>query len=81
MKWFIHLAVGDFAMVGTINKITFAGTPMPGLTQNDSSIKYCNADNKNEHNCDNDTVCHCPHLIQLELCQVYEFLLISGGRT
>lgn len=65
-------------MVGMINNIASMGTPIPGLTQYDEDIPYCNADNLPD-GCDSRKVCHCPHLIQLDVCKVYEFFLRDAG--
>lgn len=77
---FHSLAVNNNgAMIGLINKIASTGSPMPGLTQDDSKVQYCDSDNL-PSNCNSKTICHCPHLVQLELCKVYEFFLYDGGR-
>lgn len=68
--------VGNDTAIGTINKISSTTSPVPGLTQNDSTVRYCN-----EHDlpktCTGDSICYCPHLVQLKLCGVYEFLLMD----
>lgn len=74
------LAVRDAAMVGMINNIASMGTPIPGLTQNDDDVPYCSAENL-PADCVNQTVCHCPHLVQLDTCKVYEFFLYDAGGT
>lgn len=61
-------------VIGTINDITSTNSPVPGLTQDDSDVRYCNENNLPE-NCNGSAICHCPHLVELELCEVYEFFL------
>lgn len=63
-------------MVTTINYIASKHSPVPGLIQDDSFVPYCNANNL-PSKCDRNSVCHCPHAIQLELCKTYEFVLID----
>lgn len=68
------------AKVATINRIANAASSVPGLVQNDSNVRYCNANNlpdKYDLAKDNRTIYHCTHLIPLELDKVYEFLLID----
>lgn len=72
-------ASGDLAKVGLINGIANTGYVMPGLSQDDSDIPYCNADHLPNH-CDSTySICHCSHLVKLKLCEVYEFLLTDGA--
>lgn len=71
-------AVGNSVMIGSINNIASSHNPVPGLTQNDSAVAYCNADNL-PSNCEQ-SVCHCPHLVELKLCEAYDFLLTDNGR-
>lgn len=63
-----------------MNKIANEHSPVPGLTQDDSAVAYCNENNLTG-NCDRDfngvLVCYCPHLIELQLGQVYEFVLLD----
>lgn len=65
-------------MVNMINNIASTHFPIPGLTQDDSNVPYCNAENK-PSNCDQ-SVCHCPHLVELDMCEVYDFLFICSER-
>lgn len=67
-------AIKDDVMVGMINGITNTMSPVPGLSQDDSDVAYCNADHLPER-CKNEVICHCPHLVELELCEVYEFII------
>lgn len=74
------LDVLSVAKVATINRIANSPSSVPGLIQDDSNVRYCNAnDLSKEYNTalDNHTVYHCTHLIPLELDKVYEFLLID----
>lgn len=51
-----------------------------GLVQDDSGVEYCNYDNlpkSSDRGIDNRTIYHCPHRIELELDEVYEFLVID----
>lgn len=69
------------AMVSMINKIAYMQTPIPGLLQDDSDVPYCNADNLPTHS-DKDMptgspVYYCPHMIDLELGELYEFTLLD----
>lgn len=61
-------------MVGVINGITFVSPPVPGLTQNDSEVAYCNEHIK-PNSCQGLDICHCSHLIELEPCEVYDFVI------
>lgn len=74
------LASGGLAMVAMMNNIASGHASVPGLTQDDSAEPYCNANNLTG-NCDRGfngvLVCYCPHLIQLDLGEVYEFLLLD----
>lgn len=63
----------------SINNITFKSSPVPGLIEDDSNVHYCNMNNLPDH-CNATSVCQCTHLINLELCEVYEFILINDGR-
>lgn len=63
-------------MVSTMNGIANAQSSVPRLTQDDSNVPYCNADKLPEH-CFDQISCHCSHLVELELCEVYEFQLID----
>lgn len=70
-------AIGRTPTIDIINKISNVLPPIPGLIQDDSNIPYCSESNLPE-NCENQTACYCHHLIQLELCRVYELLIIDG---
>lgn len=74
---FILAVNSTHVMISTINGISSTSSAVPGLTQDDSDISYCNAINLPEH-CSKSQICHCPHLIELKLCEVYEFLLIDA---
>lgn len=74
------IANGVLAMVSTINNITNMPSPMPGLIQDDSSFPRCNMNNLPDH-CNATSVCHCSHLVQLDVCKVYEFLLIDNRES
>lgn len=55
--------------------------PVPGLIQDDSHVRYCNADElpeKYDVAPDGQIIYHCPHLIPLELDKVYEFILLDN---
>lgn len=64
-----------------INKIVNVGTPQPGLVQDDSNVPYCSADNlPNKHDTDmpsGEPVYYCPHLVQLELGELYEITILD----
>lgn len=82
-RHFSLTAYEDGAYLTTINRIANVQPSVPVLTQDDSHMSYCNAD-KLPKTCDiavdNRTVCQCSHLIELELGQVYEFLLVNKDR-
>lgn len=65
-----------------INRISSTNTPVPGLLQDDSNVPYCNAENlPNNYDIDivtGDRVYYCPHSIQLEFGQLYEFVLMDN---
>lgn len=72
---------GELAMVSMMNNIASTHSPVPGLLQDDSAVPYCNANNLPE-TFDKDIpngnpVYYCPHLIELELGEVYEILLLD----
>lgn len=68
-------------MLGTINGIANINPPSPPLVQGDDGISYCTGDNK-PTNCTYSDSCHCIHLIELGLCEVYELLLFdTSGMT
>lgn len=70
------------AKIATINRIAYTSLPVPALVQDDSNVRYCNADHlpkKNGTALDNKHVYHCPHLIPLKLNKVYDFLLIDDN--
>lgn len=67
--------------VATVNNIANSPTPVPGLIQDDSSVCYCNANNlpeKYDVGLDGQPIYHCPHLIQLKVDEVYEFVLTNN---
>lgn len=77
---FAFLDIENLAKVATINRIANVKSSVPGLVQDDSNIRYCNADNLPERQdmaFDNKTVYHCPHRIELQLDKVYDMLLID----
>lgn len=78
-EFYFFSASGDFAMVSMMNNIASTHSPVPGLTQDDSAVRYCNANNLPDHSDkdlpDGHPVYYCPHLIPLELGEVYELLL------
>lgn len=65
--------------MGSINNITNEPSPVPGLIQDDTDVPYCNVNNLPEY-CNATSVCQCPHLVHLELCKVYEFILLDDRR-
>lgn len=75
----LFTASGDLAKVGLINGIANTGYVMPGLSQDDSDISYCDAEHL-PSGCDSTySICHCSHLVKLKLCELYEFLLTDGA--
>lgn len=71
-------------MVMLINRIANVQPPMPPLTQDDTDISYCNADKMpKEHDTamDGEPIAYCPHVIELKLGEVYEFLMVDDDRT
>lgn len=69
----------DGARLATINRIANIHTAVPGLYQN-SEISYCNAEKLPKHSDigkDNKPVYLCPHLVELDLGKVYEFLMVD----
>lgn len=69
----------EHSMVAMISNISSMEKSVPLLTQDDSDMEFCNAENLPPH-CDTESVCHCSHMIELNLCKVYEFYLTDGGR-
>lgn len=80
MKYFVFpfVGAGDLVGVAMINNISATHTPLPLLTQDDSNVAFCNANNL-PSNCDGNSICHCNHMIELDVCKTYEFFLIDGG--
>ncbi|XP_031636102.1 laccase-2-like isoform X2 [Contarinia nasturtii] len=70
-------AFNDSFSVSMINNISSTHPPVPVLTQDDSSLDYCNADHL-PSNCDSQNTCHCIHSIPLDLCKIYEFFVFDG---
>lgn len=71
-------------MIPTVNSIAYMPGPVPGLTQDDTNVRYCNADNLPQtFNVapNGRPVYHCPHLISLKLDKVYEFILFDNGTS
>lgn len=69
-----------FPDVTLINRIANVHSPMPMLVQDDSTVAYCNATHmpeKYETAMDGKPIAYCPHLIELKLGKVYEFLLVD----
>lgn len=70
-------------MVTLINRIANVHPPIPPLTQDDSDISYCNSKNmpKNSDTAkDGEPVAYCPHVIELKIGDVYEFLMVDDDR-
>lgn len=68
-------------MVTMINKIVHMQTPVPALLQDDSHVPYCSAD-KLPALSDKDVITggpvhYCPHMIQMELGELYEITLLD----
>lgn len=74
---FSLLAFNTVSITGSVNNIITTTPPMPGLTQDDSSIQYCSA-NQLPSGCNATTLCSCPHLIELKLNKVYDFIFLDG---
>lgn len=78
----IHLSGEiDNTEVAVVNQIAHMPGPVPGLTQDDSNVHYCNSGNLPD-NYDttpgNGSVYYCTHLMPLKLDKVYEVLLIGN---
>lgn len=67
------------AMVAMINNISSTMAPMPGLTQNDCYVPYCNS-KELPSTCNSNSPCYCTHLVQLDYCKPYAFVLKNIGR-
>lgn len=70
-------------MVTLINRIAHVHPPVPALTQDDSKLNYCNAKNmpeKCDTGVDEKPVAYCPHVVELRLGKVYEFLMVDDDR-
>lgn len=86
-KYSLYILFSDLpnvAVVPTINNIAYMGGPVPSLTQDESNVRHCNADNlpqRYDISSDNQTLYTCPHLIPLKLDKVYEFILIHNSTT
>ena len=69
-------------MVSMINRIANVPASVPGLLQDDSHVPYCNADKLPDFSDKDietgDPVYYCPHLIQLELGEIYEIVLLDS---
>lgn len=71
-------------MVTLINRIANIHPPIPALTQDDSDITYCNAKNmpkKYDTGVDGRPIAYCPHVIEIKMGEVYEFLMMDDDRT
>lgn len=83
IKIFLFLDFLDNAYVTLINRIASVHPPIPGLIQDDSDIAYCNAKKipkRLDTAMDGQPVAYCPHVIELKLGQVYEFLMVDDDR-
>lgn len=65
-------------MSAGINGISSMMGSVPGLTQDDTMVPYCNAGNLPD-GCNSTSVCHCTHLVELNYHQPYAFLLQAPG--
>lgn len=65
-------------MIPNLNGISNMHFPQPPLTQPMPNIAYCNADNKTNCAGGGGAICHCPHIVPLDLCGVYEFQLTNN---
>lgn len=65
-------------MVAMINNISSMESPVPGLTQDDADVPYCNENNK-PLNCNNGTTCHCIHKVKLGLGKINDFWFYDAG--
>lgn len=65
-------------MMATINNIADMNAPAPPLIQGDHDIPFCNRENRLD-SCTESITCHCVHLIELDLCDVYELLLFDAN--
>lgn len=64
-----------------INRISNVHPPIPPLIQDDSNVKYCNADKIPEEldtAKDGKPIAYCSHKIDLELGKVYEILAMDN---
>lgn len=63
-----------------INNIANVYPSIPPLIQDDSTIEYCNATympDRCDTTMDGKVIAYCPHLIELKLGKVYEFLMVN----
>lgn len=75
---FFFAAVGTKSLLGQINNIVYMDTPVPGLTQDDSFVRYCNEStvaNKNT----TEGLHYCTHRIEMELYETVDLLLFDEG--
>lgn len=74
-------AFNSVTITGSVNNIVTTTPPMPGLTQDDSSVPYCNA-KQLPSGCNATTLCSCPHINELQLNKVYDFIFLDAdGKT
>lgn len=77
----LFLDIINSVEIPTINDIAYAPSPVPGLIQDDSHVRYCNADQlpeKYDVAPNGQIIYHCPHLIPLKLDKVYEIILLDN---
>lgn len=65
-------------MSAGINNIVGMMAPVPGLTQDDYMVPYYNAGNLPD-NSNGTSPCYCTHLVKLDYCKPYAFLLQAPG--
>lgn len=65
-------------MMATINNIANMNAAAPPLIQGDFDVPYCNEETRLDR-CMEWGTCHCVHLIELNLCEVYELLLFDAS--
>lgn len=67
---------GTKVMMSTINGIANVFFPAPPLIQDISNVPICNA-NQMPDSCTDSEPCHCNHLIELDLNEVYEIQIFD----
>lgn len=76
LYFIIISAVGNRSLLTNMNSIVSGTSPVPGLTQKDYFVPYCDASNFSD---DDGQLHFCTHRIEIKLNEVVDFVLHDLG--